>query len=283
MPPPAGATVYQGRWRRLPNLAADTPGIHSDDVAQGLGFRAGPVLGQTVAEAVVPAIVQRFGERWFEGGWVDVKIISPVYDDEEVRESAALSEDGGITLALTARAGRVACVGRAGLGTDDPWDERQDARRGADMAFPGVRLGAPVAEVQRAVTATDVAELCDAAGDETAWFRGPSPWGGPIAPPISLLLHAHDIQVEIPPGPGVLPQAMGSDYQVVVQRPAPLDEPLYVRTRWVDKGVSGRCWFRTIEFETRDAADRPCARGRQRVKWFIETPGGSQAGTGGAA
>jgi hypothetical protein len=266
------APIHEGRWRRLPNLAAETPGIHSDDVAQELGFRAGPVLGDTAAEAVVPAIVATLGERWFEGGWMRVKLVSPVYADEEVRESAVGADDGSIELALTTHAGRLACVGGAGLGAVDPWDAREDGRRGADVALPGLRLGAPVAEVQRTVTAAEVAELCDAAGDQTSWFRGSSPWGGAIAPPISLLLHAHDIQVKIPPGPGVLPQAMGADYQVVIERPVPLDAPLRIRTRWVDKGVSGRCWFRTIEFETRDALDRPCARGRQRVKWFIEPP-----------
>jgi hypothetical protein len=278
MSPESSAPMHEGRWRLLPNLAADTPGIHGDAVAQGLGFRAGPVLGETTAEALVPAIVATLGERWFEGGWMRVKLISPVYADEEVREDATGAEHGNVELALTTRAGRIACVGAAGLGAIDPWDAREDGRRGGDVALPGLRLGAPVAEVERTVTAADVAELCDAAGDGTSWFRGSSPWGGPIAPPISLLLHAHDIQAKIPPGPGVLPQAMGSDYQVVVERPVPLDALLRIRTRWVDKGVSGRCWFRTIEFETRDEHDRTCARGRQRVKWFVEAPGESAAG-----
>ncbi len=281
MPFATGETLHDGRWRILPNLAADEPGIHSDDVAQGVGFRAGPVLGQNVAQAVVPAVVATLGESWFEGGWIDLKIVSPVYDDEEVRERAMRDSDGDLALVLETRDGRLACVGRAGLGARDPWDASQDGSRGAEGVLPGVRLGAPVAEVRRTVTAADVAELCDAAGDETPWFRDPTRWGGPIAPPLSLLLHAHDVQVEFPPGPGVIPLAMGSDFQVVVERPVPLGEPLRVRTRWADKGISGRCWFRTIEFETRDADDRPVARGRQRVKWFIETPDGGPPPAGG--
>ena len=280
MTPASDAPTFEGRWRALPNLGADTPGIHGDAVAQELGFRRGPVLGDTAAQAVVPAIVATLGERWFQGGWMRVKLISPVYADEEVRDSAtgAGASDASVELALATRAGRIACVGGAGLGALDPWDASEDGRHGADVALPGLRLGAPVAEVERTVTAADVARLCAAAGDETPWFRGPSPWGGPIAPPISLLLHAHDIQVQVPPGPGVLPLAMGSDYQVVMERPVPLDAPLRIRTRWADKGVSGRCWFRTIEFETRDARDRPCARGRQRVKWFVEPPADGEAG-----
>ncbi len=269
-----GETLHEGRWRRIPNLAASRPGIHRNDVARGLGFRAGPVLGETVAEAMVPAVVATLGERWFEGGWIAAKLISPVYDDEEVQETATDAGGGAIELELSTRGGRLACVGRAGLGALDPWDASADGQRGADVALPDVQIGAPVAEVERAVILADVSALCDAAGDETPWFRRDSPWGGPIAPPIALLLHAHDIQARIPPGPGVKPQAMGSDYQVVVERPVPLGTPLRVRTRWVDKGVSGRCWFRTIEFETSDAQGRACARGRQRVKWFVDREDG---------
>ena len=260
----------------LPNLGAGSPGIHSDGVARGLGFRAGPVLGQTVAQAAFPAVVASYGESWFEGGWVDLKIVSPVYEDEEVRERATPETTGGIEIVIETRAGRLAASGRAGLGARDPWDRSLDGTRGPEGVLPGVRLGAAVAEVSRAVTAADVAELCDAAGDETPWFRGPTRWGGPIAPPIALLLHAHDIQAGIPPGPGVVPLAMGSDYQVVVERPAALGEPLRVRTRWADKGVSGRCWFRTIEFATEGADGRPLARGRQRVKWFVDPAAGGR-------
>ncbi|MCY4640407.1 MAG: hypothetical protein OXC94_08730 [Chloroflexi bacterium] len=273
-PPDRGP--HEGRWRILPNLAADSPGIHSDGVARGLGFRAGPVLGETVAQAAIPAVVAAYGESWFEGGWVDLKIVSPVYEDEEVRERAAPGAGGDLEIAIETRAGRLAVSGRAGLGARDPWDAGLDGTRGPEGVLPGVRLGAFVAEAARTVTAADVAVLCDAAGDGTPWFRGPTRWGGPIAPPIALLLHAHDIQVEIPPGPGVIPQAMGSDYQVVVERPVALEEPVRVRTRWADKGVSGRCWFRTIEFSTESPDGRALARGRQRVKWFIEPAGGGR-------
>ena len=265
------AATHDGRWRILPNVASEEAGIHSDAVARGLGFRAGPVLGHHVAQAAVPAVVAAYGESWFEGGWVDLKLVSPVYEDEEVRERASPGEGGDLALSVETRAGRLALVGRAGLGARDPWDESRDGTRGSEGVLPGVRLGSPVAEVERTVTEADVAELCEVAGDETPWYRGETPWGGPIAPPLSLLLHAHDIQVGFPPGPGVIPQAMGSDFQVVMERPVPLGVPVRVRTRWVDKGVSGRCWFRTIEFVTRTEDGRDLARGRQRVKWFIET------------
>ncbi len=273
------AMLYAGRWRTFPNPGAAVSGtIHADARARELGFRSGPVRGQTVAGAMIPAIVHTLGAPWFEGGWFHVKMIAPLYADDQARETATAVEGRPeiVELRLLTTDGRLTGTGRAGLGTAEPWDRRLDGRRGGEVAFPSVRLGAPVAEVKRAVTEGDVAELCDPAGDDTPWFRGRSPWGDAVAPPLSLI--PHDMQAGIPPGPGVLDEAMAADYQIVVERPVFVGEPLVVSARWADKGVSGRCWFRTIEFVTRDAAGRRCVAGRPRVKWFVEAAGSGSDG-----
>ena len=108
--------VYVGKWRELENLAAESAGsIHDDATAQVMGFESGFVPGSTVGSAGFPAIVDRYGQRWFEGGWFSFKFITPVYTNEEVRE---VGEPSGraddITISILNREGRVASVGRAG-------------------------------------------------------------------------------------------------------------------------------------------------------------------------
>ena len=71
----------------LLNLHPDGPGgPHDDNVARLLGFRRALVPGEAVAEAVVPAIVARFGTRFMEGGWLSLKMSAATPVDEEVCE-----------------------------------------------------------------------------------------------------------------------------------------------------------------------------------------------------
>ncbi len=90
--------LHQGQWRMLVNRSAQgrsNASIHDDAQAQSLGFRRGFVVGSTVATAALPAIVSRFGSDWFKGGWYTFKFVTPVYDDEEVREVAAPTGSNG--------------------------------------------------------------------------------------------------------------------------------------------------------------------------------------------
>ena len=262
--------VFEGRWRTLPNLAAGiVDSIHDDARARELGFRGGFVPGPTVAEAVVPAILARFGKRWFEGGWYDLKFIAPVYVNDEVREVATPGRhDETIDVELRTRDGRLTCGGRAGLGTEVPWHPELDGQRGGDAAFPDLELGTEGDEREFAVEAGDFATELAGAGSDSPWFRESSPWGGPIVPTIGLFWQCRRLQ-GLPIGRGVKPPGINADFQIVMERPVLVGQPYRVKTRLADKGVSRRCWFRSVEFEIVDRDRRRCARGRQNVKWFI--------------
>lgn len=268
---------YEGRWRTLPNLARDiVDSIHDDARARELGFRGGFVPGSTVVEALMPAILDRYGKRWFEGGWYDLKFIAPVYVDDEVRELAELAaadgdaEDAPIALSLVTRDGRLACGGRAGLGTEVPWQPQMDGQRGGERAFPHLALGTKAEEREFTVEVGDYSAELAAAGNDSPWFRESSPWGGAIVPPIGLFRQSRRMQA-LPLGEGVRPPGINADFQIVMERPVFAGETYRVRNRLADKGVSRRCWFRAVEFDVADAAGRRCARGRHNVKWFIAT------------
>lgn len=266
----AETPLHEGRWRTLPNLAANLKdSIHDDDRARELGFRGGFVPGPTVAEALMPAILGHFGQRWFEGGWYDLKFITPVYTDDEVREIAEPSDDGDtIVVKLLTRDGRLTCGGRAGLGTGVPWEPEQDGRRLGEVAFPHLELGQSVDEVEFTIEQDDFASQLDAAGNESPWFRESSPWGGPIAPSIALMRQArHMLALSL--GDGVTPPGINADFQIVVERPVLVGRPHRVTARLANKGVSGRCWFLTAEFSITDQDGNHCATGRQNAKWFV--------------
>ena len=133
------AMLYAGRWRTFPNPGAAVSGtIHADARARELGFRSGPVRGQTVAGAMIPAIVHTLGAPWFEGGWFHVKMIAPLYADDQARETATAVEGRPeiVELRLLTTDGRLTGTGRAGLGTAEPWDRRLDGRRGGEGRLP---------------------------------------------------------------------------------------------------------------------------------------------------
>ncbi len=263
------ARLFEGRWRTLPNLAADIENsIHDDRRARELGFRAAFVPGPTVAEAIMPAIIARFGKRWFEGGWYDLKFIAPVYIDDEVREiGEAGYDENSMVVQLRTRDGRLTCGGRAGLGTDVPWQPQMDGQRGGDTAFPHLELGMEGEEREFRIGADDFLTELAAAGNDSAWFRESSPWGGAICPTIGLFRQSRRMQ-GLPIGEGVQQPGINADFQLVMEQPVFLGELYTVRTRLADKGVSRRCWFRSVEFEISDKAGQRCARGRQNVKWI---------------
>jgi hypothetical protein len=66
--------------------------IHSDDIAGQYGFRGGLVPGVTSIAYTIPAVVAALGEEWLDHGTLDVRLTSPVYDEEVVK---VVVDDGG--------------------------------------------------------------------------------------------------------------------------------------------------------------------------------------------
>ena len=257
--------VFEGNPVALINPAAGKQGsIHDDDKAREMGFRRGFVPGTTISLLVEDAIVDYFGKDWFTGGWHDMKFVGAAYDDEPVRVVLTEDDGPGVAFSVLTAEDRLTCGGRLGLGTTPPWDTAEDGSRIGD-AFPASVRGAslqpfeftPDSELfQRAVSPGVVAK----------WFMGDSPFGGALTPSCALLPVTRYGQSQLSIENAVLP-GMNARMQMVFERPIFLGETYRAELRLVDKGLSGRTWFRTIEYQLSSKGAR-CGFGRHTVKWW---------------
>jgi hypothetical protein len=259
-------TTYTGEWRQLGNISADSRGsIHDDSAARKLGFRAGFVPGSVVGTVAVEGAIGVVGKRLLEDGWYDLTFVSPVYTDDEVRAVAETAGDG-LSLRVETRDGRLCCSGRAGLGDTLPWP---DTTAPDLSALPRIEIGTELRGGAFSVTLTDLEALLRGSGEDSAWYRAASPWGGPVVPPERLHRIALDVsrtvRLEID---GVRQPGMWAGHALVMRAPLFLGRVYKMTERVVDKGRSGRAVFLTYEFRVTSTHDEELAVGRHKVKWL---------------
>lgn len=68
--------------------------IHDDDMAEKLGFRAGPIEGPTHFSQFVPLLAHLWGNAWFERGCFSAHFQNMVVEGEAVRAFVELPEPG---------------------------------------------------------------------------------------------------------------------------------------------------------------------------------------------
>ncbi len=68
--------------------------IHDDDMAEKLGFRAGPIEGPTHFSMFPPLLERIWGKEWFERGCISAHYQNMVVEGEEVRAFAELPPSG---------------------------------------------------------------------------------------------------------------------------------------------------------------------------------------------
>lgn len=107
--------------------------IHSTEVAKQYGYRAALVGGVTVYGWATPTILDARGERWLDGGWIEVAFRHPTYPGDELTISVAPDGDGASMLRMTKADGSDAVTGTLGLG-EAPWlgEFRSPQRRVAE-------------------------------------------------------------------------------------------------------------------------------------------------------
>ena len=268
--------LHTGAFRRLGNTAAASAGsIHDDAPAQALGFRGAFVPGSVVGAKALLAATAILGDRWMQRGWYDLTFVSPVYEDEEVRELGGLAGDtaeSSAELRVETAEARICCAGYAGLGSEIPWDEAEDGRHGAAVALPAIPIGLEFGSCDFTVRPEEIAPMAAASGDDSALYKTGSPWGGPVVPPEWL----HKVALELSRTKrlsvsGVRNPGMWAGHALAIREPIFMGQQYTMSERVADKGLSGRAVFLSYEFHITDTAGSEVALGRHRVKWLAET------------
>jgi hypothetical protein len=192
------AGVLAGPLRRPRNLAAGVAGsIHDDATAAEFGFRGGTVAGSIHMDQFAPLALRAFGDAWFETGGLSLYFRHATTDGEPVRafiEAPARQHDVQVRAWATTADDVVVAEGTAAVGNpSEPSALRSRDLRPADPAhlriLAGLRVGAVLGDMvlepdgerqQQRIGQGGMTEPLD-------WYTGPSPWGGPIASPSTVV------------------------------------------------------------------------------------------------
>lgn len=68
--------------------------IHDDDMAEKLGFKAGPIEGPTHFSQFVPLLAKVWGQAWYEQGCFSSHYLNMCVEGDEVRAFVEMPEDG---------------------------------------------------------------------------------------------------------------------------------------------------------------------------------------------
>jgi len=179
-------------WRAR-NWSADAGegSIHDDATATKLGFRGGTVAGSIHMDQYAATLVELFGQRWFERGALSLYFINATVDGEGVRVSAEVPGPRAeqIDVAMYRDDGLQVSAGTASM-----YDHSSSALKVRDLKpvdpaslriLKPLHVGQSLGEYAVAADVKKFRERLSAGLISTPlpWYSGPSPWGGPIAPP----------------------------------------------------------------------------------------------------
>jgi hypothetical protein len=187
-----------GPIRRPRNLSAGVVGsIHDDATATKLGFRGGTVAGSVHMDQFPPLAIRAFGSGWFEDGSLSLYFRHATTDGEPVRaflEVPQRERDVQCRAWATTPDDVTVAEGTAGIGNPaQPSALRSRDLRPVDPAElrilaalrPGAVLGDMTLEPDGKRQRQRIAQ--DGMTEPLDWYTGPSPWGGPVAAPSTVV------------------------------------------------------------------------------------------------
>ncbi len=197
--------VFVGPLRRSVNNARNVSGsIHDDAMATKLGFRGGTVAGSIHLELFPPLLLKAFGQRWFERGTISMYFLNATTDREAVRaflkEPPHDATDAQVDVWIERDDGMRVAEGTASEGCPD--DPTALLRRPLDRFDAGqlrilgsLKVGDRFEECNAFLTKDVMAERMKVITEPLEWYTKPSPWGGAIATPATMvqLLYAQSI------------------------------------------------------------------------------------------
>jgi hypothetical protein len=248
--------------------------IHDDQMAEKLGFRAGPIEGPTHFSLFPPLLEKIWGQAWFEQGCLSSHYLNMVVEGEEVRAFAEIPAQGAKSTRVWAEKadGTPVLEASASLGPDagPTLLERRMAElrpAGDLLILADLRVGLKGAADERVRMDADqhmgalypfsLNQKLGAITETSPWYSdaAASPWGRPIIPleMISVLAEHSSHQAKFPvkgPAVGLFadqeirlidgPLFVGEDYilrrEIAALAQSKRTESYWVRTRIFDAG-----------------------------------------------
>ena len=182
------------------NLSPRSHGtIHDDEVANKLGFRGGAIAGSIHLDQFGPAMVETFGQQWFETGSLGLYFLHPLLDMEPVEGTVHIGDsplplvDARCDVHMTTPDGIAVAEGTASVGTVsssspvltrdrrpcDPTTLRMLSKATIGMELPAV-IESPYKGDQRDRIAHGIMTA------PLDWYVDESPWGGAICSPLTV-------------------------------------------------------------------------------------------------
>jgi hypothetical protein len=197
--------VFVGVLRRSVNNASRVAGsIHDDATATKLGFRGGTVAGSIHLELFPPILLKAFGPRWFERGTISMYFLNATTDREAVRafvkEPRLDAAAPQVDIWIERDDGMRVAEGTASVG--NPEEPSALLRRPLDRfdagelrILGGLKVGDKFEECDAFLTNDAMAERMKVITEPMEWYTKPSPWGGAIATPATMvqLLYSQSI------------------------------------------------------------------------------------------
>lgn len=175
--------------------------IHDDDMAEKLGFRAGPIEGPTHFSQFTPLLAEIWGQAWFERGCFSAHFQNMVVEGEQVRAFVERPASGATRVRCWAEKadGTPVLEASASLGPDDGptlLDERMAKLRPAQrlVILADLQVGMQGAEEERVRMDADqhmgdlypfsLTQKLQRITENSPWYSKAeaSPWGRAIIP-----------------------------------------------------------------------------------------------------
>lgn len=261
--------------------------IHDPDRAKALGFRGAAVGGNLHLDIFAPLLVEAYGQAWFETGALSLYFLNIVISGEPVQALVERPTPPGAQTRIHARSpaepGLRICEGTASLGDHSRSELSTRDLKTCDASglrlLNGVTPGQSLGGAEMTVTLEEQEALIAAGvnNEPMDWYRGASPWGGPIASvggTAALMYriltgdgvrHRHD---RISPHIGDAAAMFGAFEIVYEHGPVFLGRPYQVEGRVVAAGASPKTEYLWWDATASDDAGAVVARMRHLFRFI---------------
>jgi len=271
--------VLVGPLRRSVNNARHIPGsIHDDATATKLGFRGGTVAGSIHLELFPALLLKAFGQRWFERGTISMYFLNATTDREAVRafvkEPPLDPTDAQVDVWVERDDGMRVAEGTASVGS--PREATALLRRPLDRfdagdlrILGGLKPGDRFEECDAFLTKDAMIERMKVITEPLEWYIKPSPWGGAIATPATMvqLLYSQSIATLR----GKLGRAVGLYGAIELRNingPVLVEHPYRVSGSIVALGQSPKTEYMWFETALNEAAGKRVAEMRMLLRFM---------------